>query len=190
MLNMLKPAVLIFVFLTILTGIIYPLAVTGVAQVVFPRQANGSLITGKDGAIVGASLIGQSFSDPKYFWSRPSATSPAYNASASSGSNLGPTNEALIKAVTERVDALHAADPENKQLIPVDLVTACGSGLDPHISLAAAQYQAGRVAKVRGWTADKVTALVAKHTSTPVVPGLSTPTVNVLELNLDLDSQN
>jgi len=190
MLRMLKPAVLIFVFLTIVCGVIYPLAVTGVAQVVFPHQANGSLISGKDGAIAGSSLIGQAFTDPKYFWSRPSATSPAYNASASSGSNLGPTNEALLNAVTERVGAWQTADPENKKLVPVDLVTASGSGLDPHISLAAAQYQAERVAKVRGWTAEKVAALINKHASTPMVPGLGTPTVHVLELNLDMDSQS
>lgn len=190
MLSMLKPAVLVFAFLTLVCGVVYPLAVTGVAQVVFPRQANGSLIPGKYGQPVGSALIGQAFTDPKYFWSRPSATTPAYNASASSGSNQGPTNEALVKAVQERVDALHAADPENRQLVPVDLVTASGSGLDPHISLAAAQYQAGRVARVRGWSAEKVAALISRHASTPVVPGLSTPTVNVLELNLDLDSQN
>jgi K+-transporting ATPase ATPase C chain len=175
------------VALTVLTGIAYPLLVTGIAQLAFPRQANGSLVeTG--GKTVGSTLIGQPFSDPKYFWSRPSATSPQpYNAMASSGSNLGPRNPALADAVRDRVKALRDADPESKAAVPADLVTASGSGLDPEISVAAAEFQVHRVAKARGLTEDKVRALVAANTAGRTFGVLGEPRVNVLALNLALD---
>ncbi len=183
----LRPAVVIFLALTALTGIAYPLAVTGIAQLAFPRQANGSLIV-VDGKTIGSELIGQPFDDPKYFWSRPSATGPfPYNAGASSGSNLGPTNPALIDAVKQRVEALRAADPGNTAKVPVDLVTASASGLDPHISLAAALYQTGRVARVRGVDEQRVRQLVDKHATHRVLQIFGEPRVNVLELNRDLD---
>ena len=188
MLKQLRIAVLSTLVLTVITGLIYPFAITGLAQLLFPKQANGSLIY-KDGKAVGSSLIGQPFDDPKYFWSRLSATSPVpYNAASSSGSNLGPTNPALLKAVQDRVDALRKADPDNKQPIPVDLATASGSGLDPHISPAAAEYQVGRVAKVRGLPVMAVRGLIQKHTQGRFLGLLGEPGVNVLELNLDLDS--
>jgi len=183
----LRPALILLVVLTVLTGIVYPAVVTGIAQLVFPRQANGSLIV-KDGKVVGSELIGQSFDDPKYFWSRPSATSPfGYNAASSSGSNLSPTNPALIKSVQDRVDALRVADPDNKTPVPVDLVTASGSGLDPHISPAAALYQVNRVAKARKMPPDAVRALVARYTEGRQWGFLGEPRVNVLALNLALD---
>jgi K+-transporting ATPase ATPase C chain len=185
----LRIAVLSTLVLTALTGLLYPFAITGLAQLLFPRQANGSLIY-KNGKAVGSSLIGQPFDAPKYFWSRPSATGPVpYNGAASSGSNLGPTNPALLKAVQDRVDALRKADPDNTQPIPVDLVTASGSGLDPHISPAAAAYQAGRVAQVRGLTLATVQELIRKHTHGRFLGLLGEPGVNVLELNLDLDGE-
>jgi K+-transporting ATPase ATPase C chain len=177
------------VVLTLITGVAYPLLVTGVANVAFPEQATGSLIV-KDKKVVGSTLIGQAFEDPKHFWGRLSATTPGpYNAGASTGSNLGPTNEALTKAAKARVDALQAADPENKALIPVDLVTSSASGLDPHISPAAAEYQVRRVAKARGIPEDRVRALVAKHSEGRALGFLGEPVVNVLLLNLELDEQ-
>jgi K+-transporting ATPase ATPase C chain len=175
--------------LTLITGVAYPLLVTGIAQMVFPFQANGSLIV-KDGKVVGSALIGQPFDDPRYFWGRPSATNPfAYNAGASSGSNLSPTNPALISAVQGRVDALRAADPGNTAPVPVDLVTASGSGLDPHISPAAALYQASRVARARNLAPDAVRALVERHTERRFLGVLGELRVNVLALNLGLDGR-
>lgn len=184
----LRPAVVSFLLLTLLTGIAYPLLVTGIAQVMMPRQANGSLII-KDGKPVGSGLIGQSFSDPRYFWSRPSATSPMPdNASSSGGSNLGPTNPALADAVKARVQALRDTDPGNHRPVPVDLVTASASGLDPHISPAAAEYQLSRVARVRNLNPDAVRKLVVEHTEDRQFGILGEPRVNVLELNLALDA--
>ena len=184
----LRPALASFVLFTVLTGVIYPLAVTGIAQAVFPVQANGSVIV-KDGKAVGSRLIGQPFDDPKYFWSRLSATSPqAYNGASSSGSNYGPLNDALMDAVRGRVDALKAADPANTLPIPVDLVTDSGSGLDPHISPAAARYQISRVARARGVSEETVAELVGRHTTGRQWAALGEPVVNVLELNLALDA--
>ena len=189
MLSQLRPALMILLLLTLVTGVAYPLLVTGIAQVVFPSQANGSLIV-KDGKIVGSQLIGQPFDDPKYFWSRPSATSPfADNAGASAGSNLSPTNPALVTAVQGRVDALRAADPGNTAPVPVDLVTASGSGLDPHISPAGALYQVPRVAKARGLRPEAVRQLVERHTEGRSLGFLGEPRVNVLALNLALDGK-
>ena len=186
---LIRPALVLFLILTVITGVAYPLVITGIAQVLFPVQASGSLII-KDGRPVGSRLIGQSFSDPKYFWSRPSATAPQpYNGLASGGSNLGPLNPALTDAVKSRIDALHAADPTNTASVPVDLVTASGSGLDPEISVAAAYYQAARVARVRGVAVEGVRALVAAHAQGRFLGILGEPRVNVLELNLALDAR-
>jgi K+-transporting ATPase ATPase C chain len=188
MLTHFKPAIVLFALLTLLTGVIYPAAVTALAQLLFPRQANGSLITDEQGKAVGSELIGQPFSDPKYFWGRPSATAPyPYNAGASSGSNLGPTNPALTDAVKGRVQALKEADPGNTQPVPVDLVTASASGLDPHISPAAAAYQIGRVAKAHKLDPAKLKTLVDEHTEPRQWLMLGEPRVNVLKLNLALD---
>jgi potassium-transporting ATPase KdpC subunit len=185
----LKPAIIITIVLTLLTGAIYPLLVTGVAQVAMPSKANGSIIE-RDGKAVGSELIGQAFGDPKHFWSRPSATSPyPNNASSSSGSNQGPTNPALADAVAGRIKALRDADPGNTAPVPADLVTASASGLDPHMSPAAAEYQVGRVARARGLDVQKVRALVADATEGRQLGFLGEPRVNVLRLNLALDAQ-
>lgn len=182
-----RPAVVLFLVLTALTGIAYPLVVTGIGQTVFPHRAEGSLII-KNGKPVGSSLIGQQFSDPKYLWGRPSATSPApYNASGSGGSNLGPLNPALTDAVKARIEALRAADPGNTAPVPVDLVTASGSGLDPHLSVAGARYQATRIAKARQLPLQAVQQLIAKYTEGQLFGLLGEPRVNVLLLNLALD---
>jgi K+-transporting ATPase ATPase C chain len=183
----LMPSLRMLVVMSALTGILYPLLVTGVAKVAFPRAANGSLIV-SDGKTMGSDLIGQPFDDPKYFWSRPSATSPQpYNAMSSSGSNLGPRNPALADAVKDRIKALRDADPGNTAAVPVDLITASGSGLDPHISVAAAQYQLARIAKARGLAAEQVQRLVAENTEGRTLAVLGEPRVNVLKLNIALD---
>lgn len=184
----LRPAVVTLALLTLVTGLAYPLAVTAVAQTAFDSQANGSLIV-RDGQAVGSDLIGQPFDDPRYFWGRLSATAPeAYNAAASSGSNLGPANPALVEAARARIDALRAADPGNASPIPVDLVTASGSGLDPHVSPAAAAYQVARVARARGMDEARVRDLVTAHTEGRTLGLLGEPRVNVLRLNLALDA--
>src|SRR5438034_3575128 len=183
----LRPALVILLLMTLITGVGYPLVVTGIAQALFPAQANGSLIV-KDGKPVGSTLIGQPFDDPKYFWSRPSATSPfADNAGSSSGSNLSPTNADLVKTVQGRVDALRAADPGNTAPVPVDLVTASASGLDPHVSPAAALYQVARVARARTLDPRVVRQLVEQHTEGRFLGLFGEPRVNVLERNLALD---
>jgi potassium-transporting ATPase KdpC subunit len=193
MLKQLRPAIVLLVLFTLITGVIYPLVVTGIAQAFFPSQANGSLIV-SNGKAVGSKLIGQNFDDPKYFWGRLSDTGDfpynAFNAdtlTGSSGSNYGPLNPALVKAAQARIDALKAADPGNTAPIPVDLVTASGSGLDPNISVAAALYQVSRVAKARGMSPQAVTTLVNQYTTGRQLGFLGEPTVNVLLLNLALD---
>jgi potassium-transporting ATPase KdpC subunit len=182
-----RPAIVLLLILTLLTGVAYPLAVTGVAQLAFPSQANGSLLV-RDGKAIGSTLIGQAFSDPKHFWSRPSATAPQpYNGTASGGSNLGPLNPALTGGIKSRIGALKAADPTNNAPIPVDLVTASGSGLDPDISLAAADYQVSRVARARNMKPEDVQALLASHAQKRWLGILGESRVNVLELNRALD---
>ncbi|MEO5690375.1 MAG: potassium-transporting ATPase subunit KdpC [Burkholderiaceae bacterium] len=182
-----RPALSLFLALALLTGLLYPLLVTGLAQLAFPEAANGSVVE-HQGVAIGSSLIGQPFQGPGHFWSRPSATAPMPdNGDASSGSNLGPTNPALIDAVKGRVAALRAADPGNTAPVPVDLVTASASGLDPHISAAAARYQVGRVARVTGLPVERVQALVDRRVEEPWAGWLGEPRVNVLLLNLDLD---
>jgi K+-transporting ATPase ATPase C chain len=193
MLTQLRAAAVLLAAFTLLAGLAYPLLVTGVAQAAFPRQANGSLIE-KDGKTLGSRLIGQSFDDPKYFWGRLSATADAngkplaYNGAASTGSNLGPSNPALVDEVKGRLEALHAVDPENTRPVPVDLVTSSGSGLDPEISPAAAEYQVARVARARGLDAAAVRSLVDAHTAGRQLGVLGEARVNVLELNLALDA--
>ena len=188
MFSQFRPALVMLILMTAILGAIYPAVVTGIAQVIFPSQANGSLIQ-QDGKAVGSALIGQPFGDAKYFWPRPSATSPyPNNASSSSGSNQGPLNPALTDAVAGRIKALRDADPDNKAPVPVDLVTASGSGLDPHISPAAAEYQVARVAKARSLDSAKVKALVAEYTEARQLGFLGEPRVNVLRLNLALDA--
>jgi K+-transporting ATPase ATPase C chain len=185
--SLLRPAIVLFTVMTAFTGVVYPLAVTAVARIAFADQASGSLLR-KDGKPVGSAFIGQAFSAPNYFWSRPSATTPMiYNGLNSSGSNLGPLNPALVDAVKARVQALKAADPSNPLPVPVDLVTTSASGLDPHISVAAARYQAARVAQVRGLSPDAVQALISQHTEGRLFGVLGEARVNVLALNLDLD---
>jgi len=188
MISHLRPALVLFGALTIVCGVFYPYAVTGIGQAVFPDQANGSLIQ-RGGITVGSRLIGQSFTSPGYFWGRPSATAPmANNGAGSGGSNQGPLNPALIEAVKGRVDALKAADPGNTLPIPVDLVTTSASGLDPEISIAAARYQAGRIAAARGIPQAAVDALIAKHRQEALFGIFGEARVNVLELNLALDA--
>lgn len=188
MTSQLRPAIVLFLLLTLLSGVVYPALVTGVAQLAFPHRANGSIIE-KEGRLVGSELIGQKFDGPKYFWGRPSATTPAeYNAASSNGSNLGPTNPDLLKAVAERVEAIRKAHPDQTGPVPADLVTASASGLDPHISPAAAEYQVTRVASNRpGLTVEQVRLLVAEHTDGRTFGILGEPRVNVLRLNLALD---
>ncbi|WP_454719537.1 MULTISPECIES: potassium-transporting ATPase subunit KdpC [Cupriavidus] len=187
--GLLRPMLTLFVALSAVTGLLYPGIVTGLARALFPHQAAGSLIV-RDGKAIGSELIGQPFSDPKYFWGRLSATAPMpYNGAASVGSNYGPSNPALTDAARARIDALRAADPANQAPVPVDLVTASASGLDPHISPAAAQYQAARVARVRGLPPERVQALVAANTEAPLLAVLGDPVVNVLKLNLALDGE-
>lgn len=194
MIRQIRPALVIFSLLVLITGVIYPLAITGIVQVIFPTQANGSLVN-RDGETVGSVLIGQSYSDPSYFWSRPSSTSgspyTAFNSqtlTGSSGSNLGPLSQVLINIVQERVKALQAADPGNPSLIPIEQVTASASGLDPHISVSAAYYQVPRVARMRGLSETVVTALVAQYTDGRTLGLLGEPRVNILLLNLALDA--
>ena len=183
-----RPALVLFMLLTLITGVAYPLLITGIGQALFPAQASGGVIE-REGKPVGATLIGQGFSAPKYFWSRPSATSPMpNNGNASSGSNLGPTNPALVDAVQSRIDALKKADPANNQPIPVDLVTASASGLDPHISIAAARYQSGRIASTRNVSIEQINALIEQTQETAVLGFIGEPRVNVLVLNLALDA--
>lgn len=186
--GLLRPALTLFVLLSLLTGLAYPLAVTALAQLAFPASANGSLVV-RDGQVVGSSLIGQSFSEAKHFWGRPSATAPMpYNAANSSGSNLGPTNPALSAAVQARIAALRAADPGNTALVPVDLITASASGLDPHISRAAADFQLARVSRARGLPEAPLRALLDAHTQGPWLGFIGEPRLNVLLLNLALDA--
>ncbi len=187
MLKEFRPALIVLVAFSIITGVLYPAVVTGIAAVALPSQAEGSLVRSGD-RIIGSRLIGQAFAGPRYFWSRPSATTPAYNAAASSGSNLGPINPVLDSMVRARVAALHAADPGNTMPVPADLVTASGSGLDPDISPAAAMYQAGRVAHARGLSRQAVADLVTAHVAPRTLGILGEPRVNVLLLNLALDS--
>jgi K+-transporting ATPase ATPase C chain len=185
--RLIRPAVSLLALMTVLLGIVYPLVITGVAQVAFPRQAEGSLIY-QNGKLIGSTSIGQNFSDPKYFWGRPSATTPQpYNGLASTGSNLGPLNPALLDAVKTNAKALHDADPDNRQSIPVDLVTASASGLDPDISPAAAHYQAARVARARNLALASVETLIDAHVRGRLFGLFGEPRINVLELNLALD---
>ena len=187
--SVIRPAIVLFAVLTLICGVLYPFAITGIGQIAFASQAGGSLVL-RDGKPIGSSLIGQAFSSPAYFWGRPSATSPmANNAASSSGSNQGPLNPALVDAVKGRIDALKTADPSNKMPIPVDLVTASGSGLDPEISVAAAYYQTDRIARERKLSADVVRGIVDQYKAAQHVGFFGEPRVNVLALNLALDQQ-
>ena len=186
----LRPSLSLILAMTLLLGLVYPLIITGISKVAFRSQAEGSLLKNGD-TLIGSRLIGQNFSDPKYFWGRPSATSPQpYNGIASGGSNLGPLNPALIDKVTANAKALHDADPSNEQPVPVELVTASASGLDPDISPAAARYQAGRVARARKLPLAAVQSLIAEHERGLLLGILGEPTINVLELNIALDQQH
>lgn len=188
MFEYLKPAAVMLLIFTVLTGVVYPLMVTSIAQLLFTQQANGSLLKDANGQLMGSELIGQSFTSPAYFWGRPSATTPnAYNAAGSSGSNLGPTNPALVALLKDRIQALKNVDPTNNALVPVDLVTASGSGLDPHISVAAANYQLKRVAAVRQLDEQQVAELIKVHTENRQWFIFGEPRVHVLKLNLALD---
>ena len=185
--NQVRPAIVSIAIFTLLTGIFYPLVITGIAQLIFPHQANGSLIIRKD-QVIGSELIGQQFDDPRYFWGRLSATSPfPYNAAASAGSNFGPMNQALTDQVSARIATLKAGDPTNDPPIPADLVTASGSGLDPNISIAAALYQVRRVATARGLSEEVVRSLIESNTQERQFGLLGEPRINVLELNLAID---
>jgi len=189
MVRELRPALIVFGLLTLVTGVVYPLVTTLIGTVAFPSQVTGSVIE-RGGKAVGSRLLGQPFSSPRYFWSRPSATGPMpYNGAVSSGSNQGPLSPVLAEAVTERIGALRAADPGNRAAVPVDLVTASGSGLDPHISVAAAEYQVARVARARSLPAAEVAGLVREHTEGRTFGVLGEPRVNVLALNLALDAR-
>lgn len=190
MIRHLRPALMLLLLMTLLTGVLYPLVVTAIGQALFPSRVNGSIME-RNGKAVGSRLIGQAFASPGYFWSRPSATTPfPYNASSSMGSNYGPLNPAFLKSVKDRVDLLHAADPENSQPVPVDLVTASASGLDPHISIAAAMYQVHRVSRARNLPEAKVRALVNQYTDPRDLALLGEPGVNVVRLNLALDESS
>jgi potassium-transporting ATPase KdpC subunit len=186
MLKQFRICLLLFLSLTVLTGILYPAVITAIAQLVFPSQANGSLIQKKN-VVIGSQLIGQQFEDPKYFWGRLSATSPPYNAAASTGSNFGPMNPKLMETIKVRLEKLKATDPQNKLPVPVDLVTSSSSGLDPHISIAAANYQTARISRLRGIPEDKIDELIDRYTTGRFLGLLGEPVVNVLELNLALD---
>jgi potassium-transporting ATPase KdpC subunit len=188
MLKQLRICLLLFLSLTVLTGILYPAFITAVPQLVFPSQANGSLIQ-KNHVVIGSQLIGQQFEDPEYFWGRLSATAPPYNAAASTGSNFGPMNPKLIEAIKARLEKLKAADPQNELPVPVDLVTSSSSGLDPHISIAAANYQTSRISRLRGIPEDKIDELIDRYTTDRFLGLLGEPVVNVLELNLALDGR-
>ncbi|TXI04025.1 MAG: potassium-transporting ATPase subunit KdpC [Rhizobium sp.] len=187
LLKSLQPAIVLFLLLTLITGLAYPLAVTAIAQGVFPHAATGSLVRDHD-RLVGSELVGQAFTEPRYFWGRPSASTPAYNGLGGSGSNVATTNPVLVETTKSRIERLHEVDPANTARIPIDLVTASASGLDPHISPAAANYQASRIARERGLTLDQVHTLIKQHTQLPTFGFLGQPRVNVLKLNISLDS--
>ncbi len=189
MLKQLRICLLLFVALTLLIGVVYPVLITGLAQLIFPSQASGSLIR-RNGEVIGSELIGQQFENPRYFWGRLSATSPAYNAAASTGSNLGPSNPKLLEMVQARIKRLHHADPRNPEPIPVDLVTASASGLDPGISIAAAIYQKNRITRIRGIPPEQIDGLIRRFTIPRFLGLLGEPSVNVLKLNLALDEMN
>ncbi|HSE41034.1 MAG TPA: potassium-transporting ATPase subunit KdpC [Acidobacteriota bacterium] len=189
MLKQLRICLLLFLSLSVLTGILYPAFITAIAQIIFPSQANGSLIE-KNNVVIGSKLIGQQFEDPKYFWSRPSATTPPFNAAASTGSNLSVMNPKLMKSIKARLEKIKATDPQNKLPVPIDLVTSSASGLDPHISIAAANYQKSRISRLRGIPENKIDELISRYTTGRFLGLLGEPVVKVLELNLALDELN